>query len=137
MDLNQYIQYYIEHNHFMREIGIRPILLETGHAEVELEIQVNSLNINGTLHGGVIFTMADVAAGCAARSHGISVTTLSSNINFIKTAQSGKVRAIANEIHKGRTTGVYRVEVFGEKDLLLAVGTFTFFFTGKPIEAML
>lgn len=137
MDFEKYIQYYIEHNHFMREIGIRPILLETGHAEVELEIQVNSLNINGTLHGGVIFTMADVAAGCAARSHGISVTTLSSNINFIKTAQFGKVIAIANEIHKGRTTGVYRVEVFDEKDLLLAVGTFTFFFTGKPIEAML
>lgn len=137
MDLEKYIQYYIENNHFMREIGIRPIVLKNGHSEVELEIQENSLNINGTLHGGVIFTMADVAAGCAARSHGISVTTLSSNINFIKAAQSGRVRAIADEMHKGRTTGVYRVDVFDEKDTLLAIGTFTFFFTGQPIGGML
>jgi len=134
MDFDQYMEYYNKNNHFMAKNNIRIIALKKGYSEVELEIDEGSLNINGTLHGGVIFTIADVAAGSAARTNGISCVTLSSHMNFIKTTKSGKAKALATQIHKGRTTGVYQVDIFDDQNVLLATSTFTFFFTGERIH---
>lgn len=134
MDFEHYMDYYNKNNHFMAKNNIRIVALQKGYSEVALEIDEGSLNINGTLHGGVIFTMADVAAGSAARTNGVACTTLSSHINFIKTAKCGKVKAIATQIHKGRTTGVYKVDIFDEQRALLATSTFAFFFTGERIH---
>ena len=133
MDYKKYIEFYNEYYHFMRYNGMKLIALEKGYSEVEMELNENFLNINGTLHGGTMFSLADVAAGSAARSHGITCVTLNSNINFIKPVRAGKVKAIASEVHKGRTTGVYRVELLDENNDMLAWCTFTMFFTGGVI----
>ena len=134
MDYCKYMEYYNENNTYMRYNGMKLVVLKRGYAEVELELNDNSLSIQGILHGGAIFTLADAAAGAAAKSYGIVCVTLNSNINFIKSTKTGKVKAIAKEIHQGETIGDYRVNIIDENNNMLAWCTFTMFFTGVVIE---
>lgn len=134
MDYNKYMKHFNKNNHFMRENGMQLVSLREGYAEVEMELNPNSLNIQGTLHGGAMFTLADSAAGAAAKSNGFVSITLNGSINYIKTTATGKVKAIASQIHQGRTTGVYRVEVIDENKNLLSCCTFTMFSTGDVIK---
>ena len=50
------------HNH------IRVTDLQDGEARVELTLQPESLNRWGTAHGGILFALADIAAGTAQRT---------------------------------------------------------------------
>lgn len=134
MDYNKYIEHFNKNNHFMRYNGMKVVALKEGYAEVEMELGGNSLNVQGTLHGGAMFTLADAAAGSAAKSHGLVNFTIDGSINFIKAVKTGKVKAIANEIHRGRTTGLYKVEIIDENKNIVACCTFTMFFTGTIIE---
>ena len=54
--------------------------------------------------------------------------SLSASINYIKPGIGGKLIAIAQEISRGRTTGVYEIFIFNDKEVLLCRATFTMFF---------
>ena len=49
-------------NAFARSIGLGLTFLEEGHAVTEMDITENQLNPIGSVHGGCLYTAADVAA---------------------------------------------------------------------------
>jgi acyl-CoA thioesterase len=59
----------------------------------------------GTLHGGAISTLADVTAGISIISFGKLCLTLNANINYVKPAKQGKIKAVANVLHRSRQIG--------------------------------
>ena len=56
----------MEGNHFMHFIGFKPIRIQPGLFEGELEIMEHHQQQFGYLHGGVTSTLADIVAGFAA-----------------------------------------------------------------------
>ena len=62
-------------NPFMSFNHIKIGVVESDHAEVWLDIQPESTNIYGVVHGGALFTMADCCAGLTARSDGREYVT--------------------------------------------------------------
>ena len=81
MDYEKFIEYFNEHDVFSRESGIRLKKIGDGFAEAELDFSSRRANFMGTMHGGALFTMADVAAGSALLSHGSLCVTL--NLSLI------------------------------------------------------
>lgn len=75
-----------------------------------------------------LFSLGDTAAGAASFATGRDSVTLSASINYIKPGIGGKLIAIAQEISRGRTTGVYEIFIFNDKEVLLCRATFTMFF---------
>jgi uncharacterized protein (TIGR00369 family) len=64
----------------------------------------------------------------AANANGSSTVTLNSSIDFIKSASSGTIVAVATPVKTGRTISRYRVEVrLEENSELLAVLSATSF----------
>ncbi|MCI8477749.1 MAG: PaaI family thioesterase [Oscillospiraceae bacterium] len=94
----------------------------------------DSLNPYGIVHGGVYFTMADVAAAALARTDGRAYVTLDSSIHFLRSARQGaSIRATAHPRHRGKSTFLSVVEVTDQDGRLLASADFTFFCLGdKP-----
>ena len=83
--------------------------VEHGRVEFEGEPNENHLNPLKTVHGGYAATLLDSCMGCAVHSTlpaGKSYTTLELKINYIRAMRPGigKVRAIGNIIHAGRST---------------------------------
>jgi len=120
-----------EHNPFAKYLGIHTTILEVGYAKGELVLKEEFHNINGTVHGGCIFTLMDTIASAAAVSHGSRMVTLSGDVNYLNPATgTSKLICEAREIKYGKKVSVYLVEVFDDKEKLLATGTFSHYNLG-------
>jgi uncharacterized protein (TIGR00369 family) len=82
----------------------------------------------GTLHGGVLCDLADLAMGVAFYSTlepGESFTSLELKINFLKPIWTARLTAHAQVKKSGRTTALLECEVRDDKGSLVAFATST------------
>ena len=105
--------------------------VKEGYAEAVMEITENSCNAVGTVQGGAIFTLADMAFAGAANSYGDKCVAMSAAASFIRPGTGKHLRAVARAISKGRRSCVIETEVRNEEDKLVAKIQFTGFFYEK------
>lgn len=129
MDYKKFIENFNKSDKFSVHNGMRLVTLEPGYAEVEMEVNENLYNCMGSLHGGAMATLADVAGGTAIASHGVVCVTLNANINYIRPVTGGKVTAIATVQHLGRQTGISEVKLVQE-GRTVCMCTYTMFIKG-------
>jgi uncharacterized protein (TIGR00369 family) len=97
---------------------------------MEMPVDERVVNTAGGLQGGLIATMADVAAGqLAARStafgNGIATTDLF--IRYLRPIKIGPARAVAAILRTGRRSVVVQVDIYrGNDDELAATATVNF-----------
>jgi len=109
-------------------LGIRAVTFDEGSAVLELEAEGRHANRMGTLHGGVLCDLADLAMGVACYSTlaaGESFTTLELKINFLKPVWTGRLTARAEVKKGGRSTVFLTCEVHDDKNSLVAVASST------------
>ncbi len=110
-------------------IGMRAIAWDEGSAVLELDAdELKHANPMGTLHGGVLCDLADLAMGVACYStleSGQSFTTLELKINFLKPIRSGRLTATAHVKKGGRTTALLECDIRDDKESLVAFATST------------
>ena len=116
---------------FSRTNGLVCTDLGDGYCVFETELTDSVRNSYGIAHGSLIFALCDEAAGVATFFDGHDVVTQSANINYLRPVFSGKLRARADRIKKGRMTAVYEIRVFDDEERLLAHATMTFFYAGR------
>jgi 1,4-dihydroxy-2-naphthoyl-CoA hydrolase len=104
-------------------------ILEQSPAQViaEMPVQAGIKNPYGTVHAGAILWFADVTAtvlvmGKVEASEGAAGFPLAINLNanFAGNQQTGKLRAIATFVKKGKSVSIVRTTVVGENDRLIA-----------------
>jgi uncharacterized protein (TIGR00369 family) len=104
-------------------IGCRITSAGNGRAVVELAADARHTNPMGTLHGGILCDIADLAMGAAYFStleEGESFTTLELKINFLKPVWQATLQAEAHVVKRGRTVGLVACDVFDEQRRLVA-----------------
>lgn len=83
-----------------------------GFASVEMEVLERHLNAAGVCHGGVIFTLADLAFALASNSYGELALAITSSIDYLKSAKLGdKLVASAKERRRTKRIAFYEIEV--------------------------
>lgn len=118
-------------------MGIEITDLERGWARAEMEYKDFQINSNGSVHGGMIFSLADSVAGTAACTHGNMVTTSNGSIYFLSPAFHPKrLIAEAQEIKAGRNLMTYDVKVKTESGKLISKAIMEYFNLNKPIPGM-
>ncbi len=110
-------------------MGLSIASLEEGKVTFLMNTDIaRHANVMGTVHGGVIATLADSAMGFALAStlaEDESFTTLEMKINFIRPVWVATLTATASVVHRGRTTGVVECRVMDERERLVAHATCT------------
>ncbi len=101
---------------------------EHGSISVELEPELRHYNPLGTVHGGVISTMLDTAAGCSVHSTlgpGEGYTSLDLTVKFLRpaTVDSGRLKAVGKVIQRGRRTALAEAQLFDAEGRLVAHAT--------------
>jgi len=105
-----------------------------GTATVEMTIRDDMLNGFGVVHGGVTFALADSAFAFACNSRNNITLALDAQISFMKKVGLGDVlTAQVEELHNGRTTGVYEVKITNQNLELVAAFRGTAHRTGKEL----
>lgn len=109
-------------------LGFVPGFSATGEPVVEFEATERHANPMGTLHGGVLCDLADLAMGMAyasALAPGESFTSLELKINFLKPVWRAKLRAVGRVVKQGKTVGLVECDITDEQGALVARATST------------
>lgn len=113
---------------FAKYVGIRTIEQGYGQCKVRLDIQKDHMNPIGSVHGGTVFTMADVASGIAASTTGGLCTTVSSHIEFLNAALNVEYLIAEAKAKKiGKKIRTFTVDITDEKENLISSAEFVFF----------
>ena len=122
-------------NPFAELLGITLEEIREGSAEAVVTIQPKHTNPVGSCHGGVLFTLADVAAGAAAASFGQYAVTVSSEYHYLGSAVVGEeVHAVSKTVKNGKTIIVLEVKVVAaESGKLLGTACITYYRLNRDI----
>ena len=104
-------------------VGFRMLSFANGESRFEMDAGYRHHNPMGTVHGGILCTLADSAMGMAFAStlgDGESFTTLEVKINFLRPVFEGKLFAEAKVVHRGRTVGLVDCDITTEDGKLVA-----------------
>ena len=108
--------------------GIRALRVTEGRAEIGIELRPEHKNIWNIPHGGIVYSVADVACGVAADSvhEGAHIVTAGSSFNFLFASPEAKsLRAVGQVIKPGHTLAIVQVDVYDDLENHLATGQFT------------
>lgn len=131
MDYERFREYFNSHDVYSANNGMKILKMEEGYAEAELDFGTLHHNFMGTPHGGALSTLADITAGVSIISFGKLVVTLNSNINYVKPAKPGKIRAVATAVHRSRQIGSSEVRIYDEENTLVCFCSYIMFITNK------
>ena len=124
---------------FIREMGVELTSIEDGWCETQLVPNRRHRQQHGLIHAGVMATMADHTAGCAARGKvGMDqdVLTVEFKINFLRPALADRLRCRSDVLRAGKTLVICESEVYAEKksqEKLVAKATVTLAVTGEVV----
>jgi acyl-CoA thioesterase len=85
-----------------------------------LEVQDHMVNAYGTVHGAVLYALADHAFSVACNAYGKTSVGLSTTIQLIEEAAKpgDRIVARATEVRRNFRTGFYHIEIFHEQNLI-------------------
>jgi uncharacterized protein (TIGR00369 family) len=110
-------------------VGARLERLDPDEVDVSLLVEPRHLNLSGTLHGGMIATLADTATGLAYRTgldEGAEAFTSSLSVTFLRPGGIGLVTATGRVVKRGSRFGYAEADVVDADGTLLARATATF-----------
>ena len=113
---------------FKAVLGIRAETAERGRARLELDATDKHLNGAGTVHGGVLASLVDMAMGDAVRSRtgedGVPATS-QLTITYLRPAEPGRLQVTAEVSKQGENLTVCQAEVEQDGQTLVhALATF-------------
>ena len=105
----------IENNPFMQWNRIEVDELDEDRCLCHVQLRHEQTNPNGLAHGGILFTLADVAASALARADGRNYSTLDATIHYMRNVKGGVLFAEASVIRRGRASVLIEVSIRSEE----------------------
>ena len=112
----------------LRTLGMEPIDVGEGWIRFGMVPQEMHYNPLGTVHGGVLATMLDSAAGCAVHSvlpAGMGYTSMDLTTKYLRpvTMATGRIIATGTVLSRGSRTALAEARLTDSRDHLLAHAT--------------
>ena len=118
---------------FRELVGTELSSAEEGRAVAKVRVEGRHLNPNGTVHGGVVYTLVDVSMAEALRTmigEGERPVTIEIKVNYLEPGRPGTLISTAQVRKGGKRMTIIEAEVLqGEEEdgevVALASGTYT------------
>ena len=108
---------------FLQHLRIHTEALDKGSARLSVPVEKHLTNSLGSVHGGVIMSLLDVALCTAARTlhpESVGVITISMSTSFIEAGSGAKLYADARVLKDGRSMSFVEAEAKNEDGTLVA-----------------
>lgn len=130
----QVVDHMMQHDRFSQWLGIEVLEVREGYSRIRMALREDMVNGFGILHGGVTFSLADSAFAFACNNRNNNSVALDTAITFMKPGRPGEwFTAEAQEVHNGRSTGLYLITITNGEGARVAHFKGTCFRTGKPL----
>jgi uncharacterized protein (TIGR00369 family) len=105
------------------QIGMRPATAHDDGFAMTMPVSPQVVNTSGALQGGLIATLADVAAGQFGLDYlqpDTAITTADLFVRYLRPIREGSALAVPKVLRAGRRSIVMQVDIFGDGDRELA-----------------
>jgi uncharacterized protein (TIGR00369 family) len=109
-------------------LGMRMVEVEDGTVMFECDPDESAYNPIGTVHGGLVCTLADTVTACAVQTTlpaGTAYTSIDLNVNYLRpvTVDSGTLRATGIVTKPGRRVAFASAEIVDAAGKVVATAT--------------
>ena len=119
---------------YAKLLGIELVTVEEGHAVARMQLTPEHLNFMGGVHGGAIFSLADVAFAAAANSEGHKAVAIHVAIDFLSaTGDTSYLEADVRKVARAGRTAHYDMKVTNSSGDLVGVCSGWAYHTDRPI----
>ncbi len=123
---------------FHKALGIQCLEIRENYCKCMIDLTPAHRNPIGSVHGGVVFSLADTVGGHTAYTTGKFPTTLSGSINYLRPAIKCKqLFGESKPVKIGKNTAVYEISITDEEGNLIALTTLTYFFLKEELQESL
>jgi acyl-CoA thioesterase len=130
----QIVTHMLQNDLFSQWLGIEILEIEEGYSKIKMTVRPEMINGFGIVHGGIAFSLADSAFAFACNNRNQLSVALDTSINFLKPINVGDILiARATEIHNGKSTGLYHIEIKNQNEIIVAIFKGTCFRTYKNL----
>ena len=116
-------------NTMAEALGMELIEFEKGRVVIEMPVDHRTHQPMGLLHGGASVALAETAASMGGwylvAEEGKAVVGQEINANHIRPVKSGKVKAIGECIHQGKSSQVWEIKIYNEEKKLVCISRCT------------
>lgn len=113
----------------MEALGIELTILEEGYVEATMPVEGRTKQPFGYLHGGASIALAETVASVGAYElldkEKETCFGMEINANHIRAKKDGVVTAKAKVLHRGRTSQVWDIKIYDEREKLVCVSRCT------------
>lgn len=114
------IDEFFKNDRFAAHSGIELLEVTEGYAKARMRIENHHLNGVNVVHGGAIFTLADLAFAAASNSHGTVAVAINASIWYVKAALEGTLYAEAQEVSLNPKLATYSIKITNEEGDIFA-----------------
>lgn len=102
----------MDNDAFSKWMGVEVLEIEEGRCVLRMKITPEMLNGFYITHGGISYSLSDSALAFASNSRGNKCVSIETSISHLRPTKAGDVlTATATEKHRGKTIGIYEVEI--------------------------
>jgi acyl-CoA thioesterase len=131
---NKVVEEMMRNDQFSQWLGIEVLEIKEGYSRIQMTVRNEMVNGFKIAHGGIAFSLADSALAFACNNRNVLSVALDVTITFTKAVNTGDILvAEAKEIHNGKSTGVYLINVHNQKGQQVALFKGTCFRTDKSL----
>ncbi len=128
------VKSYFQQDLLAKAMGIEILEVGPGTARVRMPIREDHYNSVRMVHGGAIFSLADLAFAVASNSHGTLAVGITATISYLKAATTGTLYAEAKEESLNPKLATYSIRVTDDEKAIIAVFQGTVYRKGQPLQ---
>ena len=126
----------VENNLYIQELKIEILEIERGYVRGRLTVTEHVLNPYGSVHGGCLYSLADITAGLAASTYGVCSSTIDGTMEYILPAiDTDYILCEAKEIRQGMHVSQYEAFLYDDKGQLVDKAVFSFYMMNRAVTA--
>lgn len=112
----------LKHDLYSQWLGIQMVKVDLGACTIQMKVRDEMVNGFGIGHGGITYGLSDSAFAFASNSRGHHAVSIETSISHTRPIAPGDVlTAVAQEISRGKTIGIYNVTVTNQIDKIVAL----------------
>jgi uncharacterized protein (TIGR00369 family) len=133
-DIAQELRERVAASPFHTDFGIRIEAAQEGTVHLRWSATAAHRNLQGTVHGGALATLADVAMGLAVRTTvgpGRRHATIELGVHYVRPATPGELAAVGRVVRAGTQIAFAEADVTDDRGRLVARATATYAVTPR------